>query len=175
MRQTHQVLAGLFVIAGLNSLAFAQSIGPGNTASPAMGPMGKMGHHAAMRFDPAERVKARLDYQKYQLKITPDQEALWNAYAEKVQAEAGKSLAGMRALAADANLTAPERLARRESLMEERLAAMKAVHESFNRLYAVLTPEQKVIADRQAARMMGKGLMGGRAGRMAPPLAAPQG
>ncbi|MFN4148471.1 MAG: Spy/CpxP family protein refolding chaperone [Rhodocyclaceae bacterium] len=173
MRQSRQILAGLLVIAAISSISFAQAAGPGNPTEPGMGPMGKMGHHAAMRFDPAQRAKARLDDLKSRLRITPEQEPLWNAYAEKVQAEVGKGVTEMRALAAEAKLTAPERLARRESLMEERLAAMKAVHESFNRLYAVLTPEQKLIADRQVARM-GKGPLGGRAGHMAPP-SAPQG
>ncbi|NWG31644.1 MAG: Spy/CpxP family protein refolding chaperone [Rhodocyclaceae bacterium] len=174
MRHSHsyKTVAGLLVAAGLSSLAFAQAAAPGNPAGPGMGPgpMGKMGRHAAMRFDPAERARAHLDYLKYHLKITPEQEALWNAYAEKVQAEAGKGLAEIRALADDTKLSAPERLAKRESLMEERLAAMKAVHESFNRLYAALTPEQKAIADQQVARM-GKGPMGGRAAHMAPPPA----
>ncbi|MDI6749299.1 MAG: Spy/CpxP family protein refolding chaperone [Rhodocyclaceae bacterium] len=163
MKRTH--FLGLVLAAGLGTAAFAQ---PGMMTNDGMGPMGKMGRPAAMRFDPAARVKERLDYQKYQLKITPEQEALWNAFAEKVQAEAGKGLMEMRALAADTKLTAPERMAKREALMEERLAAMKAVHESFNRLYAALTPEQKVIADREAARI-GKGPMGGRHGRMMPP------
>jgi hypothetical protein len=33
-------------------------------------------------------------------------------------------------------------------MMKERLAAMESVHESFNRLYAALTPEQKAAADK---------------------------
>ncbi|WP_126445536.1 Spy/CpxP family protein refolding chaperone [Sulfuricystis multivorans] len=168
MKRTQQYFLGLVLAAGLGTAAFAQ---PGlgmMSGEDGMGPMGKMGRPAAMRFDPAARVKERLDYQKYHLKITPEQEALWNAFAEKVQAEAGKGINEMRALVADTKLTAPERMAKREALMEERLAAMKEVHQSFNRLYEALTPEQKAIADREAARM-GKGPMGGRHGRMAPP------
>jgi len=167
MRHSHRLLAGLIIAGGLSGVALAA--GPAvQPCGDGPGPMSKMGRHAMMRADPAQRVKQHLDYQKYQLKITPEQEALWNAYAEKVQAEAGKGLVKMRALAAADNLSAPERLAQREKLLEERLAAMKAVHESFNRLYAALTPEQKAIADQQAARM---GMRAGRspAGRIAPP------
>lgn len=165
MRPTRQILVGLLVATSIGGIAVANAAGPQPWGDA---PIGKMARHVAMNVDPAERVKQRLDYQKYQLKITPEQEALWNAYAEKVVVEAGKGMAQMRALATNDKLTAPERLAQREKLMEERLAAMKAVHESFNRLYAALTPEQKATADQQAARM-GRGGMGGHRGHFMPP------
>jgi hypothetical protein len=182
MKRTHKIIAGLVLAAGIGSTAYAQGSWGCNGSGPmglgGMGGMGPMGRQAAAKFDPAQRAAQHLDYMKYQLKITPEQEPLWRSFADKAQGEAGKGRAAMQAQA-DANLPAPERMAKMQGLMEERLAAMKGVNESFGRLYAALTPEQKKIADQQAARMGkggmgGMGGMGGRPGRMGPPV-APQG
>ncbi|MCX8018687.1 MAG: Spy/CpxP family protein refolding chaperone, partial [Rhodocyclaceae bacterium] len=126
MKRPPWILAGL-ISAGIASISFAQ---PGSGMMPGCDGMGPMGRPAAMRFDPAERAGRHLDFLKSQLKLTPEQEPLWQAYAEKVQAEAGKARPAWRAQAAEEKLTAPERMAKMASLMEERLAAMKAVHES---------------------------------------------
>lgn len=131
-------------------------------AGPMGGQGGPMTKQAGMKFDPAQRAERHLAVLKGTLKITPEQEPLWLAYADKMKAEAGKGFQAMHAQGEDAKLTAPERMTKMQSLMEERLAAMKAVHGSFDRLYAALAPEQKTLADQQLARM-GQG-MGGRGG-----------
>jgi Spy/CpxP family protein refolding chaperone len=63
-----------------------------------------------------------------------------------------------------------------QTLMEEHLTKMKGVHDSFNRLYAALTPEQKTVADQFAAQMgqgrQGKGNKPGRSGGPGPGQAA---
>lgn len=198
MKRTHKIIAGLIVAAGISGLAIAQT-GPqaqGGWGCNGMGPMGtgpmagQMGQggpggmRASMRMDPAQRAERHLGFLKDQLKLTPEQEPLWQAFAEKAKAEAGKGFQAMRDQAADANLSAPDRMAKMQTLMQERVNAMSGVHDSFNRLYAALTPEQKKIADQQAAQMGpgSKGGMGGRAGgrmgpgRMMPPAQpAPQG
>jgi len=78
----------------------------------------------------------------------------------------------MRDQMADTKLTAPERMAKMQSLMEEHLAKMKGVHDSFNRLYAALTPEQKAVADQQLAQMGRQG-KGGKPGRNGGPGPGP--
>lgn len=181
MKRTHKIIAGLIVAAGISSLAFAQS-GRGGGGCDGMGPMGMgpmagpggpMGRQASMKFEPAQRAERRLEYFKGQLKLTPEQEPLWQAFADKAKAEAGKGMRAMRDQAADANLAAPERMAKMQALMQERLNAMTGVNDSFSRLYSALSPEQKKVADLHAAQM-GKGGVGGRSGpgRMMPP--APQ-
>jgi hypothetical protein len=203
MKRTHKILVGLIAATSISGFAIAQA-GPqaqGGWGCNGMGPMGSMGAgpmsgqmgpkgmRANMRMDPAQRVERHLGFLKDQLKLTPDQEPLWQAFAEKAKSEAGQGMKAMRDQAAEANLTAPERMAKMQSLMQERVNAMAGVHESFNRLYAGLTPEQKKVADQHAAQMGpgSKGGMGGRAGgrmgpgpgRMMPPApatpAAPQG
>jgi hypothetical protein len=162
--RTRTLIASLILAAGLSGVAIAQGTGKAGGCD-GMGP-DKMGRQVGMKFDPAERAEKRLDYLKYQLKITAAQEPLWNAYTEKMKAEAGKGMKGMRD-STDDKLSAPERMAKMQSLMEERLTAMKGVHESFNRLYAALTPEQQAVADKQAASM-GHGGKHGRMGSRGP-------
>jgi hypothetical protein len=200
MKRTQKILAGLIVAAGISGFAVAQTgpqaqggwgYGMGPMAGQGMqyGPgnqMGPRGMRAGMRMDPALRAERHLGFLKGQLKLTPEQEPLWQAFAEKAQAEAGKGFKAMRDQTADANLTAPERMAKMQKLMQERVDAMAGMHDSFNRLYAALTPEQKKVADQHAAQMgpgakggMGGGRMGPGGygpGRMMPPVPqAPQG
>jgi hypothetical protein len=116
-----------------------------------------------MKVDPAQRAERRLEMLKLQLKLTAPQEPLWQAFAEKAKSEAGRGMQAMRNQAADPKLTAPERMAQRQAQMQVHLTAMTGMHESFNRLYDALTPEQKTVADQQAARM-GPGMGGPRGG-----------
>jgi hypothetical protein len=171
MKRNHKIIAGLIIAAGISGAAVAQGragcdgMGPQGMGPQGMGPMGgqQMGRQASMKFDPAARAERRLDMFKGQLKLTPQQEPLWQAFAEKAKGEAGKGRQAFQAQAADEKLTAPERMAKRQAMMQEHLNAMTAVNESFGRLYAVLTPEQKTLADQHVAGM-GRG-MGGHGGR----------
>lgn len=148
------IISALILAAGLGSLSLAHARGPAwgcEGYGPMAGPLGHGARPVAAKFDPVQRAERRLAVFKAELKLTPEQEPLWQAFAEQAKAEAGKGFKAWQAQAADAALTAPERMARLEALMEERLAAMKGVHERFNRLYAALSPEQKKIADQHAA------------------------
>ncbi|MDP1524718.1 MAG: Spy/CpxP family protein refolding chaperone [Rhodocyclaceae bacterium] len=173
MKRNHTIIASLILAAGLSGVAFAQG-GRNMGGCDGMGPMGmgpgQSGKQAGMKFDPAQRAERHLSMLKGQLKITPEQEPLWQAYAEKMKADAGKGMHAMREQMADTKLTAPERMTKMQTLMEEHLAKMKGVHDSFNRLYAALTPEQKAVADQYAAQMgrQGKGGKPGRTGGPGP-------
>jgi len=163
MKTARNLLTGLILAAGVSGMAIAYG-GPGMKGGcDGMGP-GKMGRQAAMKFDPAERANQRLAYLKEQLRITAAQEPLWNAFAEQARARAAQGMKGMRD-PADANLPAPERMAKRHAAMEQHLAGMREVHERFARLYDALTPEQQAIADREMGRMGKGGTRGGPAMR----------
>ncbi|MEW6514742.1 MAG: Spy/CpxP family protein refolding chaperone [Pseudomonadota bacterium] len=187
MKRTYKIIAGLILAAGIGGVAIAQGgpRGMGCDAQGSMGPMmgmgpgGPMGRHAAMKVDPSQRAERHLAMLKYQLNVTDAQEPLWQAYEQKMKAEAGKGMQAFRTQTGDDKLTAPERMAKMQKLMQERVDAMAGVHDSFNRLYEALTPEQKQKADQFAASMgPGKGGKGGRMGgpgRMMPPAQpAPQ-
>lgn len=188
MKRNHSIIASLIVAATFSGVALAQGgmgagMGPGTGAG--MGPCGGVGqggpraHKASMKVDPAQRAEQHLVMLKGQLKLTAEQEPLWLAFSEKVKSEAGKGMQAMRNQAVDTKLTAPERMAQRQTMMQSHLTAMNSVHESFNRLYDALTPEQKAVADQQAARMgsmgMGMGSKGGGMPRGPGRSMAPQG
>ncbi len=168
MKRNHKIIAGLIIAAGIGGAAIAQ----GRSGCDGMGPQGTgpmgmqggpMGRQASMKFDPAARAEQRLDMFKGPLKLTPQQEPLWQAFAEKAKSEAGKGRQAFQAQAADEKLTAPERMAKRQVMMQEHLTALTGVNENFKRLYDALTPEQKLLADQQVAKMGGG--MGGHGGR----------
>lgn len=102
---------------------------------------------------PGAFAQTRLEKFKAQLNLTDGQQAQWQAFADKVIAEAGQGRAAMINLRQDQTLTAPERMARMQALMQERLTAMASVTEAFRNLYDVLSAEQKQVADAYAKAM----------------------
>ncbi|WIM05983.1 MAG: Spy/CpxP family protein refolding chaperone [Candidatus Nitricoxidivorans perseverans] len=154
MRTRTMIIAGLIAAGAFSGIAAAQpgfdGCGPMGQSGPGMMRGGAMKGGMA---DPAARTEQRLSLLKSELKITPEQEPLWQAFAEKSKAEAGKGFKAMRDSAQDQNLTAPERMDRMTAMMKERLTAMESVRESFKRLYDALTPEQRKAADQHAGRM----------------------
>lgn len=132
--------------------------------------MGMQGKGMGMMGDPSARAEQHLSQFKSQLKVTPQQEPLWQAFAEKMKANAGQGMKAMRENMQQP-MTAPERMDKMTAAMKERLAAMESTHESFKRLYEALTPEQKAVADKHVmgAGMMGKGGKRQGGGMMQPP------
>lgn len=62
-------------------------------AEPGLGCDGPMGMRGSGKFDPAARVEQHLARLEADLKLNPEQKPLWQAYAEKAKAEAGKGFA----------------------------------------------------------------------------------
>jgi hypothetical protein len=97
----------------------------------------------------ADHIEGRLAFIKAELKITDAQAQQWNAFADAVRGNVG-SMAEMRKSmmgAQGAPATLPERLAREDTLVTAHLAAFKKTEEAVARLYAVLTDDQKKVAD----------------------------
>lgn len=138
------------IIAGFLA-ASAVWFGVAHAQGPGCGPDGMKGGSMQRggMMEPGARAEQRLTRLKGELKLTGQQESLWQAFAEKSKAQAEKGMQAMRErMLSDKPVPAPERMARMQGMMKERLAGMEAVHESFNRLYAALTPEQKAAADK---------------------------
>jgi hypothetical protein len=144
-------------IMGTGAVAIAQPA-PGSGGMP-------MGMRSA-KFDPGARAEQHLARLHADLKLTAAQEPLWQAFAEKAKAEAGKGMQAMRDNAQNLSLSAPDRMARMTEIMKQRVAAMESIHDSFKQLYDGLTPEQRRVADIHAARMGNMGHMGSHHGRM---------
>ena len=168
MNLNRKIIAGfLAASAVMFGVAYAQGPGCGSDGRPGM----MRGGMQVGIMNPGARVDQRLTRLKSALKLTPQQEPLWQAFAEKSKEEAGKGIQAMRErLKDDKPVTAPERFTRMQDGMKQRLAAMDSINESFNRLYAALTPEQKAAADKHFS-CAGRHHQGPRRG---PPQGAPK-
>lgn len=103
---------------------------------------------------PSERVEARLAYIKTALKISDAQESQWSAYADvmrKLAREGDDRIKSWRSAMRDRmqrqRPTAVERLERRQSFHSAALARLNEILAVQRPLYAILTPEQKLVAD----------------------------
>jgi Spy/CpxP family protein refolding chaperone len=169
MKSTLTLMAG--IVAGVSltvaAAAFAQPFGnmghgpgPGFGMGPGMG----MGRGPMSAVDPTAVVESRLADLKAQLKITAAQESAWQAYTAEARKRATEMQAMRAQMQQDAG-TAPERMAHRAAAMQQRGTSMTAMSNAFAALYAVLTPEQKAIADQPGGMMGHRGMrFGPRAG-----------
>ena len=105
-----------------------------------------------LRLDMTARAAAHTAQIKADLKITSAQDAAWKVYEAAVTQQAAAMQAArtqMQALMQKAQpLTAPEWAAQREAMSKQRQAGLQARTAALKDLYAVLTPEQRAIADR---------------------------
>lgn len=116
---------------------------------PGMMRGGKMGQ--GMMRGPARMgamVEGRLAYLKAALKITDTQEAVWKGYADAVRGRVAV-MQGMRQTMMEAMQkgNATERMDVRIKGLEAMVATMKAIKPATEKLHAVLTDEQKNVAD----------------------------
>lgn len=92
---------------------------------------------------------AGLATMKTKLAITAEQETAWQAFAMQ-SAEQSKQMQAMHAqhrAAVASDTSAPAMMSLRIGAMTQRLAAMQAMNKALTDLYAVLTPQQRTIAD----------------------------
>jgi protein CpxP len=157
MKRIHKIVAGA---AGALALVAVTAV----VAAPAMGGcegMGMMhgGMHAMRGGEPGAMAEKHLADLKTQLKITAQQEPAWQAFAAKAteRAKAMQSLQAQHTSATDAKTAAPDRMAQHIDAMKQHLAGMETMQVALKDLYAVLTPEQRTVADQHASRMGGHG------------------
>ena len=108
--------------------------------------MGMMGAGPATG-GPVAYFEDRLAALKSNLKITANQESAWDVYAKQVKAQA-ESMEALRTQAPVTAQTMPERLEQRAEFAKLRAEQVKAMSVALKDLYAVMTPEQKTLADR---------------------------
>lgn len=177
MRISIRTLAVVAMLAAVP--AFAESSPQAESLGPMHGPM--MGEGMALgMMDPTQHLEGRLAFLKTELKITDTQTPQWNAFADAVRANAkrmselrrtmisndmmgqgmmmgpGKMMSSRAGLA----LSLPERLDRAERHMMVHLEMLRAMKGSTKELYAVLSGNQKRLADQLIHGPMGVGMMG---------------
>ena len=174
MKSIKKIVVGIAVVASLGMAAtiYAQTpgqgpgFGPG--AGPGMGPMGMHGAHGLPgargpggNFDLAAMIDARMAYVKTALKITSAQEGAWSTFAATVKQQADAMKAARAVAVQNASATVPDRMAQHIAMTQLRLDNLKALQPQVIALYASLSADQKVIAD----KIIGKPRMGfGRPG-----------
>jgi hypothetical protein len=115
---------------------------------------------------PSERVEARLTEAKTKLKITAQQEAQWNAFADVTRKHAKAADETVKAMRdgqrSQQKLTAVERLERRQQFAATQSQRLTEVLAAAKPLYASFSDEQKKIADDLLAPRRGHGHRGSR-------------
>ena len=144
MKNSQKMILGMFVLFGACMIApvYAED-------ASSSGATGMTHQHS----DPVAKVEKRLASFKEELKITSDQEQVWNTYAEKTRSNVKDIRDRMDEAMHDKPQTAPERFDRHIELMKQRLASFEKMDDALKQLYTALTPEQKAIADRHFAKM----------------------
>jgi Spy/CpxP family protein refolding chaperone len=142
------LIAGALTVAGFTALAQAQD--------------GMTGHMDHGRMDPAkmeQMVNQHLAAFKAKLKLAPSQEGAWTAFTAAMKPAAG--MEGKRPDRAEIEkLPLPERIDKMRALRKEHMTAMEANmdkrDEAIKTFYAVLTPEQKKVADEEHRKLMSR-------------------
>lgn len=122
------------------------------------GGMGQM--MMAMMGDPggmmADRVESRLAFFKNQLQITDAQMLQWDRFADALRSTA-TSMRGMQQQMMQGGMPAnlPDRLSLHEKMLAAHLDRVKGIEAALSPLYAVLSDEQKKLADQLIMSPMG--------------------
>jgi hypothetical protein len=117
--------------------------------------MSQQGGMGAMGL-PFEHVEGRIAFLKAELKITDAQAPQWNAFADTLRSNAKAHQAMHEQMTKGGMPSAwPDRLAVQQKVLAARLDAMKALEAAAKPLYAVLTDDQKKVADQLFASPMG--------------------
>lgn len=103
-----------------------------------------MSAHAGMM---ESRVEANIAKLKADLKVTDAQAAQWNRFADALRASAKSMDSSHQHMMKPAAGSLPERVAHQEQRMSAHLKSVQAIREALTPFYAVLSAEQKKIAD----------------------------
>jgi hypothetical protein len=114
-----------------------------------------MGQQGGMGM-PFEHTEGRIAFLKTELRITDAQTPQWNAFADTLRANA-KAHQAMHEQMAKGGMPSSwlERLALQQKAMSTRLDGLKALETAAKPLYAVLTDEQRKLADQLLSGPMG--------------------
>jgi TolA-binding protein len=145
MKPTHRkfVVTAVALVAGIVGVAAQER--PSSPMSPMMqgDTMSMMGM--------ADHVEGRIAFLKAELKITDAQLSQWNTFADTIRSNAQR-IGEMRGTMMQGGMmgqtaTAPDRLDRMEKMMTAMVEAVRSAKAALGPLYAVLSDEQKKMAD----------------------------
>jgi hypothetical protein len=105
------------------------------------------------RIDPIAQLAQNIADLESELGLKPDQLGAWNRYAERLRRFAD-DIVRNRATLGSSRETAPRQLDLVTAAAANRLTAIEDAAEAGKALYALLTPEQREVADRRLVRLV---------------------
>jgi periplasmic protein CpxP/Spy len=137
MKKTLVLLVSALSISG----AFAQTAAP--SAAPAMSAASSADKSARRE----ERVEQRISYLHQQLKITPQQESQWNAFADVMRGN-GQTMAKLfEERRANQDMSALDNMKQYADIAQAHADGTKKLVDAFQPLYDSMSPDQKKLAD----------------------------
>ncbi len=125
-------------------------MGPGMMGYDGSGLSGMMRWGPAMCSAMASHLEGRLAYTKAELKITADQETLWNSYVTAARDNTKTMVGHCTAIMSQrgtSTVSLPERLEEHEQVLATQLDAIRAMNKALKPLYAALSDHQKKTAE----------------------------
>ncbi len=101
--------------------------------------------------DPRSQTEFRLEMLHEDLRLSPDQEASWKPYADKVSALAADMAREHARLKQTLELKSLQRIDEAVDVARDRLTALEDIAAAARALYSRLTPEQQSLADARLA------------------------
>ena len=137
MKKALALLACSVAMSGAFAQASAPAAAPSGTAASA--PAAKSGHE--------RNVEDRIAYLHSQLKITPEQESQWKAFADVMRGN-GQTMGELfRERRAATNVSALDDMKQYATIAQAHADGMKKLVDAFDPLYNSFSPEQKKLAD----------------------------
>lgn len=134
-------------------LATTLALGAAASAVQAHGASGGASYGRGHSADPVAAADQRLARLKSDLKITAAQETAWNGYAEQIKQHAGEMQAlhstMQNSASGNTRPSAPERAERQAQFAKQQQEYLERLAVLTKDLYAVLTPEQRTLADQR--------------------------
>jgi hypothetical protein len=130
-------------------------------ASPAQPPSGGQGKPSGKIVTPVDRVETRISDLHKNLRITKDQEPLWDGVAQAMRDEAHTAEAFFKDRAANGKtMTAVEDVNSYQAFMQARADGLKQLATAFQALYESMPDDQKKNADAVFQRFQRRGPSG---------------
>jgi Spy/CpxP family protein refolding chaperone len=159
MKRTTKLAAAVGLALGLGTAAvFAQPYGMMGGGPGMMGGGGGMMMGGGWGYN----VEDRLAAQKAALKITPQQERAWTAYADVAKKQFDAMRTQREAMWKSAPASSAERYELHSKLMAQRAQEHEKLSAAYKELYSALTPEQRTLADQGGGYGYGPRGPGGR-------------
>jgi hypothetical protein len=150
----HHILISTSLLLGLSAFAQSPPVAESQVPAAGMGHMHNPGMMQKMRDMKGHRHAQHLEALKTALKILPEQDSTWTAFASSMKPMGPRQ--DKRFFEDIDKLTTPERIDKMMAFKAQRDTELNKRAESTKTFYTVLSEDQKKIFDQHTAKFMGK-------------------